>query len=46
MDDLYFMDEALSLAREAAAEARRLGIRLVISDHHEVPEVLPEAIIS
>src|SRR5690606_5486189 len=40
---LVTVDNGIS-SHEAAEEARRLGVDLVITDHHTLPETLPPAV--
>ncbi|MCQ2495485.1 MAG: single-stranded-DNA-specific exonuclease RecJ [Lachnospiraceae bacterium] len=42
IDTVITCDNGIS-ATEAASEARRLGITLVVTDHHELPATLPDA---
>ena len=42
IDTIVTCDNGIS-AVEAAEEAKRNGITLVVTDHHELPEVLPDA---
>lgn len=42
IDTVITCDNGIS-ATEAASEARGLGITLVVTDHHELPVVLPDA---
>ena len=42
IDTIITCDNGIS-ACDAAEEAKKLGITLVVTDHHELPEVLPDA---
>lgn len=42
IDTIITCDNGIA-AVEAADEAKKLGITLIVTDHHELPEVLPDA---
>lgn len=44
IDTIITCDNGIA-AVEAADEAKKLGITLIVTDHHELPEVLPDACI-